>query len=126
MFLEIQPPDGSVTSYIIGAVVGLITAYITVVLSKKAEGKTQVDIARINADSSDHEQTKSELRDALDKLKEYQAVVEQERNLRLVIEKKFDAVKVAFGIIFGQYARQFQDDPEQLALLKELEEIINS
>lgn len=117
---------GEVLKYVFGGIVTLICSYFVNVWSKKNETDKDIKIAEINNDSKDYAKLKEDLHNALDSIRELKAALKKEELEKQVIIRKFDAVKLAFKIIFNQYAKQFQDDPDQLSMLEELKEIIEN
>jgi 5-bromo-4-chloroindolyl phosphate hydrolysis protein len=117
-------------SGIVGLIIGLIgsigIAFIKDIWSKGKEHDKEIKIAEIHLSEEEHKQLKQKLKEALDTCKSLQDDLKIERDRRIQIEYKFDIVKQVYKVIFTQYAMQFKDDPEQLGLLKSLDDIINS
>ena len=113
---------------IIYAIIVIVTALVTALVNfliKKNDNRTSKEIAEINLDKKEFDALKIKLHKALDSIKELNITLEKEKESRNEIEQKFNAVKIAYRIIFKQYARQFKDDPESLFMLEELNHIIN-
>lgn len=111
------------------ALIVIATAIITLIgnyFVKKSDNTSSVKIAEINADKKEFENTKKELQKALVSIRELKQELLKETEIKLRIEKKFQAVQVAYRIIFKQYAKQFKDDPDSLVMLEELNNIINN
>lgn len=111
------------------ALIAIVTAALTLLgtyLSKKSDNSSNIKIAEINADAKEKDQLKDDLRKALESIKNLKQELIVENQQRLKVEKKFDAVKIAYRIIFKQYANMFKDDPDSMSLLEELNHIINN
>jgi len=115
-----------VITSIITLVSTLGVAYIVNVMSKKANNEKDIKIATINSekDKKELDDLTKELKEALDSIKALKEELEKEKDSRISIENKFEAVKIAFRIIFNQYEKLFKDDTDQLGMLEELKQII--
>ncbi len=107
-----------------GGVITIIGFWINNVVSKRSDNDKEITIAKLNITEEEHKKLKKDLQSALDTMKELKVELQAEKTMRVRIEKKFEAVKLVFKVIFNQYALQFKDDPEQISMLEQLKEII--
>lgn len=124
MYLLEPNISSTIATAIITAISTLGVSYFVNVASKKAEAKKEIKLAEISIGDKEYEATKKELHAALDAIKNLKSELDKEKEIRVEVQRKFEAVKLAFKIIFNQYAKQFKDDPEQLDMLEELKKII--
>lgn len=109
-----------------GSLFTFLGVYVVNVLKTNKEANRDIKIAEINSTSDEYESLKKEFHKALESIKDLKDELDKEKEIKANIQKKFEAVKLAFRIIFNQYAKQFKDDPEQLSMLEELKDIIEN
>ena len=121
-----QAPMSGIFIAAITAVVTLGSVYLKDYLSSKNRSESDIEIAKINSRTDDSNEIKEELKKALESMKALRSELDIERDFRAKIESKFRTVKVAFNIIFSQYAQrpEFKEDPESMVMLEQLKEII--
>ena len=109
-----------------GGVLTFLGIYANGVIKSKNEANRDIRIAEINSEGEEYSRLKKDLHDALDAIKALKTELVKEKDIRVEITRKFEAVKLAFRIIFNEYAKRFKEDPEQLSMLQELKDIIDS
>ena len=108
-----------------GGVITLAGFWIKDVISKGRDNDKEVKIAEIQADAEEKEELMRLFQEAKESINELKKELKIERDLRARIESKFDVVKKAYKLIFKHYAIKFKDDEEQLAMLEELNVILD-
>lgn len=109
---------------LITAIVTIVTSYMINIGSKKLDVKEELLKSKIDSSLESYEQIKLDLHKALASIKDLKIVIASKDKAIDQVVQKFEAVKLAFRIIYNQYARMFKDDPEQLEMLEELSQII--
>jgi len=137
-------PVGAVLIYLaIGGIVTLGGSFIINIWKTKIEAKKEVDIKGIDHKQvemdlisenlrKEIERKKQEKAEALESLakaltamKEMKLVIKDKDTLIEKIERKFEAVKVAFRLTLVHYKKELKDEPESLMMLEELNSIID-
>ena len=121
---NINPPE-TIWGYLLYIIFGIVGFFFKDFLSKKTDADKEIKMAEIAQGTKEYESLKKDLHKALDDVRQLKEELRKSREKTQEIQQKFDAVKTGYRIIFKQYALTFKDDPEQLTLLEELNQIIN-
>ena len=94
----------------IGAVSGIVVAFITVIGRRK------------NNKNDDCLKALAELEKKVIALEDS---LKQERKIRGIVEGNWEGMKLAFRVAFDEYDSKFGEHPEDMVMLKTLRDIIN-
>lgn len=114
----------SIITAIIAVISTIVVSYFVNVKSKQIEAKKETDIKTLDNKHEKNVELQEDLKRAIAAIGELKEVIKGKNSFIEKIERKFEAVKIAFRLAFLHYETTLED-PESLAMFKELMIIID-